>query len=183
MASLSAFFVKKFSVKQLFWLIPIILSIHNLEEALTMPQWVPAHLPLLRSTIPLFNHLHFSTAQLYISLSSVTLFPFLVTFFCTCRERTQRKIIIMLTLQAIIFWNALMPHISGVVVLGMYNPGVVTAVVCNVPFSVYLFKRMRTEGIITNNSMREILVAGVLLYLPVVYINHLLAEVAAKLFF
>jgi len=106
-----------------FWFIPIILSLHNLEEALTMPQWMSAHLPMLRFTIPIFEHLHFTTTQLYISLSLVTVIPLLVTFVCLRGERTATKISILLTLQAIIFWNALMPHISGLFALGMYNQG------------------------------------------------------------
>ncbi len=174
MASLN--FNPTLSTKQLLWLIPIILSIHNLEEALTMPQWMSAHLPMLQEKIPLLNHLQFSTNQIYISLVSVTAIPFLVTFFCTRGEFSQRKILVPLTLQAIIFWNALMPHISGVFVLGMYNPGVVTAVVCNVPFSVYLYKRVKREGIVSKSALRNCILIGLAAYLPVVYLNHIIAQ-------
>jgi hypothetical protein len=169
-------YIGRSSHSKLFWSIPIILSIHNLEEVLTMPQWMPAHLPILSTTIPFFDHLQFSTTQLYVSLSLVTLIPFVVTFFCLHGERTTKKISILLTLQVIIFWNALIPHISGLLVLGMYNPGTITAVLLNVPFSIYLYKRMQQEEIVSNTTLRDCIFIGLAAYLPIVYLNHLLAQ-------
>jgi hypothetical protein len=163
------------SVKYL-WSIPIILSIHNLEEALSMPQWMSAHLPMLRSTMPIFEHLRFSSTQLSISLSLVTLIPLLMTFVCLRGERSVLKMSILLILQTIIFWNALIPHAIGVVVLGMYNPGTITAVFLNIPFSIYLYRRVKREGIVPEPTVKKIFIAGLVLYLPAVYVNHLIAE-------
>lgn len=163
--------------------IPIILSIHNLEEALTMPEWILAYLPMLRSTIPIFEYLHFSTTQLYCSLLSVTIIPFLVTFLCLRGERTEKKISLLLILQAIIFWNALMPHVLGVFVLGIYNPGTITAVLLNIPFSIYLFMRVRKEEIVSAIVLKRNIIAGLILYLPIVYVNHILAHGVTKMFF
>lgn len=167
--------IERSSLK-LFWCIPIILSIHNFEEALTMPEWMSEHLSLLRATIPYFTHLQFSTTQLYISLFLLTLIPLLVTVACLHGELTPKKISILLILQSIIFWNTLMPHISGLVVLRMYNPGTITAVLFNVPFSVYLHRKVEKEGIASRNSLRNCILIGLAVYLPVVYLNHLVAE-------
>lgn len=166
-----------------FWFIPIILAVHNLEEALTMPQWMSEHLPMLRSAISLFEHLHFSTTQLYISLSLVTIIPMLVTFICLQGKRTAVKTSILLIMQAIIFWNALMPHISGLFVLGMYNPGAVTAMMLNVPFSVFLYRKVKQEEIVSFGTLRLCIVIGLMLYLPIVYVNHLAAQLFANTFF
>ncbi|MDP1677508.1 MAG: HXXEE domain-containing protein [Bacteroidota bacterium] len=162
--------------QKLLWSIPIILFIHNLEEALTMPQWMLTHFPMLRTTIPFFEHLQFSVTQLYASLFLVTLIPFLVTFFCLRGERTTEKISILLVLQAIIFWNALVPHISGLFVLEMYNPGTITAVLLNVPFSIYLYRRVKQEELIPKNTIRNCIFIGLAAYLPIVYLNHLVAQ-------
>ncbi len=173
----------KRSLLKFFWSIPLILSIHNLEEALTMPQWMSSHFPMLRTTIPFFEHLHFSTTQLYVSLLLVTIIPFLVTFICLRGERTTKKISILLTLQSIIFWNALMPHVSGLFVLGIFNPGTITAVLFNIPFSIYLYRRVRQEGIVSKETIRYCIFIGLIAYLPVVYFNHLVAESVATAFF
>ncbi len=166
-----------------FWFIPIVLAIHNLEEALTMPQWITTHLPMLRSTVPFFEYLHFSTTQLYISLFLVTLIPLVVTFVCLGGKRTATKVSILLIFQSIIFWNALMPHISGLFVLGMYNPGIITAVLFNVPFSVYLYRRVQQKNIISKNRLRNCILIGLIAYIPVVYLNHLIAQFFATAFF
>jgi len=166
-----------------FWTIPIILSIHNLEEALTMPQWMSAQLPTLRSTLPFFEHLQFSTTQLYVSLFLVTLLPFLVTYFCLRGERTTKKISTLLILQAIIFWNGLMPHTTGLFVLRMYNPGAMTAILLNIPFSVFLYRRVVREGIVSKSTVHNCILIGLAAYLPIVYLNHLLAQILPNLFF
>ncbi len=168
--------------KKLFIPIPVILFVHNLEEALTMPQWMSAHRTLLQEKISLFNHLQFSTAQLYLSLVSVTLFPLLLTIYCLRDELSKRKITILLILQSIIFWNALVPHIGGLFLLGMYNPGTVTAVAFNIPFTFFLFRKLERDGVISLHRVRNIPLIGLVLYLPIVYINHLLAEYAVKIF-
>ncbi|MDD8017944.1 MAG: HXXEE domain-containing protein [Bacteroidota bacterium] len=173
--------VKNRPIQQVFWLIPAFLALHNLEEALTMPAWIPEHLPLLHKTIPLFAHLQFSPTQLYLSLFLVTVIPFAITFICMRGERTHAKLFILLTLQSIIFWNALMPHVIGLVMLGMYNPGVLTAVVINIPFSVYLLKRVAVEKLTGKRVTKKILLTALVIYLPIVYANHILAQAISRL--
>lgn len=168
-------------LKRLFWFITFFLTLHNIEEALTMPQWMDAHLPLLKERIPIFQFLTFSSTQLYVSLVLVTLIPFIVSFLCLRGELSGQKITMMLTLQSIIFWNALMPHLSGAILLGMYNPGTVTAVLFNIPFTVYVIKKVKTFETAPAFSIKAIFSTGALVYLPLVYTNHLIAKAIANL--
>ena len=69
-------------MKRLWWYIPVILTVHNCEEALTMPHWMSVHLRVLREKIWLMDELQFSPKQLYLSLLLVTIVPFLFTYFC-----------------------------------------------------------------------------------------------------
>jgi len=163
-------------LKKILWFIPALLPVHNLEEALTMPVWVEENLWKVREVIPLFNHLQFSTPQLYLSLVLVTVVPFMVSFFCLRGELTERKVNILLTLQTIIFWNALVPHVSGVILLHMYNPGTISAVLINLPFSLYLLRYLLKHNILTHKQIGIVLVLGLIVYFPVVYVNHLLAS-------
>ncbi|MFA6455807.1 MAG: HXXEE domain-containing protein [Bacteroidota bacterium] len=171
----------KIDSKRLLPLIPAVLFFHNLEEALTMPHWLAAHLPELQEKVPLFRSLEFSRTQIFISLILVTVVPLIITILCLRGEQTRRKISVLLTLQSIIFWNALMPHISGIFVLGMYNPGTVTAVAGNVPFSILLFYLLWKEQTIETRVLMHALIDGLFLYLPAVYLNHLLAHRIASL--
>jgi hypothetical protein len=168
--------------KRLLLFIPALLFLHNVEEALTMPQWMEVHLPLLTERIPLFRLLSFSSRQLYVSLFQVTLIPFIVSLFCLLGVLMPRKVTVMLILQSVIFWNALMPHVSGTILLTMYNPGTLTAVVFNIPFSVFLYRKFLGSRTLQADHLKKIILAGGVLYLPLVYTNHLLAMVISNLF-
>jgi hypothetical protein len=170
----------KISTRQLLWLVPIFLTLHNLEEALTMPHWVPAHLPFLQSKFFFFRYLHFSSPQLFLSLSSVTIFPLLLSRYAIVYMKESRRIKTMFVLQSIIFWNAFVPHLAGALLLGMYNPGTITAVVITIPFSFYFFHRTVHDKLIDCTSRRKLLLLGGGAYLPVVYLNHVLAAAVIK---
>lgn len=163
------------------WCIPVLLALHNIEEALTMPSWVMMHLPMLQSKFFFLRFVSFSSLQIYISLLLVTAGPFLLAWICLQAPLTKGKVFLMLILQSVVGWNALVPHLSGVVLLGMYNPGTVTAVVCNLPFTVYLLRKSMREGIISRKEVQGIVLTGLAVYVPLVYINHLLAQTIASI--
>lgn len=168
--------------RKLFWCIPFFLTIHNIEEAVTMPAWIPEHLPSLRSLNHPFASLHFSSTQLYISLVLVTVVPLLIVAVCQRGALTHRKAAVMITLQSVIFWNAIVPHAGGIFVMGMYNPGTVTALLFNIPFSLYGYRAVRKEGFIPASLLHQCIAIGLVVYLPLVYGNHLAAESLASLF-
>ncbi len=171
-----AYLDAKISFRQLLAFIPFVLLLHNCEEAITMPEWVTENISLLQEKIPFFQVLHFSSAQLFASLSLVTLLPFIVFWICRDGEKQSKKIKTLLLLQGIIFANVFVPHIGGSLVLMKYNPGVITAAMFNLPFSFYLFRRAVREGFSTKESLRRILIAAVVVYLPIVYGIHIFAE-------
>ncbi len=168
-------------VKRVLWFITFFLMIHNIEEAITMPKWMQLYQDIVKLRVPFMSHLQFSTVQLYISLVLVTLIPAVTTWLCLRGEIRRIGILTLLTLQAIIFWNALLPHAIGWLFLGMYNPGTVTAVIFNIPFSFYLFYRIRRSGIIPEKLIVRSIAMGLVFYLPLVYLNHLLAHAIANI--
>ncbi|MFZ4622172.1 MAG: HXXEE domain-containing protein [Bacteroidota bacterium] len=172
---------KENEIKKILWLIPIVLTIHNIEEALTMPEWMNLYVGIVKQQVPFMSHLQFSARQLYISLVLVTIVPAVVTWFCLRGEIRTNGILALLTLQAIIFWNALIPHMIGWFFLGMYNPGTMTAVIFNIPFSFYLFYQIRRSGIVPEKLIVRSIGMGLVIYLPLVYLNHLLAHTIANI--
>ena len=71
------------SYRQALWCIPILLLIHNAEEALTMPEWMNTYLPMLQEKLFLFRYVNFSTTQLYVSLFLVSITPFIISGSCS----------------------------------------------------------------------------------------------------
>jgi hypothetical protein len=163
-------------LRKILWLIPCFLVLHNIEEAVLMPEWVSQNISILRDRFWFFQHLQFSSRQIYISLLGVTVIPMIVSCICLSGELTLRKISIMIVLQGIIGWNAVVPHISGFLLFGLDNPGTITAALINLPFTVYLFRRIIKDRIIEKKSAMGIIAISLIAYLPIVYLNHLIAH-------
>ncbi len=168
-------------MKRILWYIPVLLLFHNIEEALTMPQWISVHLDMLRTNYPLFENFRFSSTQIFVSLFQISVIPISISVYCISGDLTKRSLMLLMILQSIIFFNAIIPHLAGSIILQMYNPGIVTALVYNIPFSFYLASRLLREGIVQAKDIKKAMSLGAVLYLPLVYLNHLLAHAIAKI--
>ncbi|MCC6568972.1 MAG: HXXEE domain-containing protein [Anaerolineales bacterium] len=129
------------SFDQLLWLVPIFFMLHNMEEAPFMEAWT--------KRLPLKIHPQISTRQFVIAVTFLTLGGFLVTYMGVEYLQNLIGYLIVLGIQTIMFFNAFIPHIGSTIRFRMYSPGVVTATLITIPFSLYLFQRAIAEHIIT----------------------------------
>ena len=170
------------TVKHLLWSIPGILTIHNIEEALTMPQWVVSNLALVQGSLPFASQLHFERAQLYVSLGLATAVPLCVTLLCAGGNKKSPRLFILLLLQAVIFLNVFIPHILASIIFLRYNPGVVTAVCLNLPFSLYVFRRAVREEYLERRTLVSLFLLALVLYPLIAWANHYAGEWIARAF-
>lgn len=137
-------FLNSIPFDRLLWLVPIFLTIHNLEEAPFMENWskrLPVKLPL-----------SVTTRQFVIAVTFLTIAGFLLTYLGVEVLANQTGYLIVLGIQIILFFNAFVPHIATTIRFRMYSPGVITAVLLMLPFSFYLFRRAFEENILTWNQ-------------------------------
>lgn len=128
------------SFDRLLWFVPIFFALHNLEEAPFMESWsrrLPMKLPV---TI--------TTRQFVIAVTFLTLGGFLLTYIALEYLAKQIGYWVVLGIQAVMLFNAFIPHIATTVRFRMYSPGVITAVLIMLPFSSYLFRRAFAENIL-----------------------------------
>lgn len=128
------------SMEQLLWLVPIFFTLHNLEEAPFMEGWAKG--------LPLRIHPVVTTRQFTCAVIFLTLAGFLVTYWGVEHMHNTTGYLLVFGIQAILFFNAFIPHIGSAIRFRMYSPGVVTAVVITIPFSLYLFHRALRENIL-----------------------------------
>lgn len=128
------------SFDQLLWLVPIFFMLHNIEEAPFMEAWT--------KRLPLRTHPQVSTRQFVIAVTFLTLGGFLATYFGVEYLQNSTGYLIVLGIQAVLFFNAFIPHIGSTIRFRMYSPGVVTATLINIPFSLYLFQPALAEHIV-----------------------------------
>jgi hypothetical protein len=118
------------------WMFPIAATLHNAEEALYMPAWVSAH----SQQLPV----HPSALTIRIGLLVVTLAAWVVS--CLSRRKGEQTIWAYLLFGGAVAMlaNVFVPHLPATLVFRQYTPGVVTAVLLNLPaMSVLLWLALR----------------------------------------
>lgn len=133
-------FLNSISFERLLWLVPVFLTLHNMEEAPFMESWY--------KRLPLKLPLAITTRQFVIAVIFITLAGFGVTYFGVEYLANRTGYLIVLGIQAMLLFNAFVPHIATTIRFRMYSPGVVTAVLIMLPFSFYLFRRAFDENIL-----------------------------------
>jgi len=117
------------SISELFWGIPLLFALHNAEEVPQMARW--SKLVSLR-WMPTV-----STPQFVVAVTLLTLLVLGLTALAADAPPGSAGVYVLTGVQAVIFLNALV-HLG----LTLYNPGLATALLINIPFSVYLFGRL-----------------------------------------
>ncbi len=157
------------------WLIPVLLAAHNAEEALLFPRY----LPLLLGRLPQGWRAvagALTLGQVGTALALVTLIPLLLVIWATSRPKSAVPLWLLLLVQATVLLNVLWHVSAAMVVFDGYSPGLVTAVLINLPFSVYLLGRAARERWVSRGAMWALLPGALLMHGPLLSGLLLLTE-------
>jgi len=126
------------SFERLQWLFPIAVTLHNAEEAIWMPAWTTQHASQLPVHPP-------GASEIRLALLLLTALAFAVT--ALSAKKGPKSVWAYLTFGYIVaMWvNVLVPHLPASVIFFSYTPGVVTAVLINLPVMSYLAVRAMAE--------------------------------------
>ena len=130
--------VKLRSFRSMQWAFPIAVSLHNGEEAFFMPKWVATH----------SGHLpwHPRPVLIWAALLLATLAAFAVTVLSARKGKQSIWTYLLFGYSAAMLINVFAPHIPATLIFGQYTPGVVTAVLTNLPvMSILLYKAVRDQ--------------------------------------
>ncbi len=111
--------------------------------------------------------------QFYVALLGATILPFFLILFATAGRPSRVKSYLAVVLAGVLLLNVFLPHVPAAVVLGGYAPGVATAVLLNLPFSVYFFRRSLHDGRISRRGLMvslAVALAVLLLAIPLLYL-------------
>ena len=133
-------FLNSIPFERLLWLVPIFLTIHNIEEAPLMESWY--------KRLPMKIPLSITTRQFVIAVTFITLAGFVLTYLGVEYLAKPTGYLLVLGIQAILLFNTFVPHIATTIRFRMYSPGVITAILIMLPFSFYLFRRAFAENIL-----------------------------------
>jgi hypothetical protein len=142
--------------QRLQWLFPIALAVHNGEEAITMPEWVARHASEVPSRVAVIigssavhalPPIHTPSANtIRLALLVLTLIAFFVTWFSVRSGKQSVWAYLVFGGIVTMLANVFVPHVPGSVLFQAYTPGVVTAVLINLPLMSWLALRAVREG-------------------------------------
>lgn len=119
------------------WLGFAVIALHNLEEAITAPNWLAVHASELQAR---FGLERIPAANAGAFLTSLTVLTVVILLWIAVASRAQDRsfgVYSIVFLFAVFFCNALVPHIAGVVLLRRYVPGALTAALLVIPFFLF----------------------------------------------
>jgi len=128
------------SFQHLQWLFPILVALHNGEEAIWLPDWSKRaerwHAPIER--------------LIFLPVAAVmTVLAFAVTWLSAASGKQTTWTYLAFGSMAVMLANVLIPHIALTVVQRSYMPGVATAVLLNLPVLSLLVVSAIREGYVS----------------------------------
>ncbi len=138
------------SFQNLQWLFPIVITLHNAEEAVWLPGWsqhagrwhAPVAPGVFRFAVIVFTALAFALTWLSARSGKQTVWSYLIFGY-------------MVAMLA----NALVPHIAVIIAMRQYMPGVATAALLNLPALALLLILALREGYVSGWRAAEYSVA------------------------
>jgi hypothetical protein len=122
------------------WLFPIVITLHNAEEAVWLPDWSKRvgrwHSPIAPGVF------RFAAAVL-------TVLAFVVTWLSAGSGKQTVWTYLAFGYMVAMLANVLIPHVAASVALRSYTPGVATAVVLNLPVLSLLVVLALREGYVS----------------------------------
>lgn len=119
---------------------PLAITLHNIEEALWLPQW---------SQFAKRYHKPVGRNEFYFALICVTLIAYLSSFFFLLFNEVVILKYIYFGFVGAMILNAIFPHLIATIVLKRYAPGVITGIVMNVPCFSFLIIFAIKENLIS----------------------------------
>ncbi|WNG39415.1 HXXEE domain-containing protein [Archangium violaceum] len=148
-------------LRRALWLFPFALTFHNLEEALWLPGWSQQAGAL---------HPPVGTGEFHFAVGVVTAAGWWLTWMAS--RRGGRWLALAAGSWVLMLLNVLLPHVLATVLMHRYAPGVVTALMLNLPVNALLLRRALAEGVLTRRAIAwgaAVVVPTVAASLPVLF--------------
>ncbi len=139
------------------WLLAVSETIHNLEEAIRLPLW---------SATAGVWHPPVEPFQFRFAVAVVTLVFVAVIAWYSKKGATYGKYLMGGSLIVILF-NVFIPHLGASLFLMSYTPGVLSALLLNLPLSVWLLRRGLREREFSPRSLVAGTIMMAMILLPV----------------
>jgi len=151
------------SLRAVIWLGPIVFLVHDLEEVFRTRPWVDANQVLIESTPfqPVVQAMGYEPAKFGLVVALVTVLYFVISYFATRHVRPGVSMNLYAATVLTMCVNVV-THVGQSVLLRMYTPGVITAVLVVLPYTVIALRKLRAHRLLTASTWiaSPLLIAG-----------------------
>ncbi len=141
----------------IYFLFLFAIILHNLEEALWLPQWSKYAKKFHKEVAP--HEFHFA-------LIIVTAFAVMITSGIVFNPNNKIIKFFYFGLLGLMILNAIFPHLLATLALKRYAPGTITALILNVPINTLIIYHSVNAGVISlNGVMISTIVIGITCFL------------------
>jgi hypothetical protein len=171
-----------FNIKIVIWLFPLAYLLHDLEEIFTVENWMhnnrakllelAARNKLLRRFA---NSVDLTTGQFTVAFLFLFIFVILSSYSATRYLRPGIGLDFYLALIGVMFLHVF-THVGQTILFLNYTPGVVTAVLVMLPYTLYSYHRLFYAGLIDFRSVFLSTVIGVIGIFPLLLAAHALGR-------
>jgi hypothetical protein len=152
--------------RTLMWLVPVLLTVHNAEEAIAFRQFKPRLPTLLPEPFAGFEaRLDYST--MLVALCVLSLLAFALALLVSLAPTVRWRLWMLMALQASVAVNVVAHVLSAAFLFHGYAPGLFTAVAINAPFSMLFFRQASREAWVGPRALRALVPAALVLHGPV----------------
>ncbi|HEY2491820.1 MAG TPA: HXXEE domain-containing protein [Paenibacillus sp.] len=168
------------TMQSLVWLFMVVFILHDLEEIIWVEAWIKKNRNQVINNVPtrIRNQLdkifNITSGQFAVAV----LLEFIIFIPFTFMAAEQEKFFIFLSFNAL-FLLHVFTHLGQTLYLKMYTPGVVSAVIFVLPYTLYLFYRLIREELVTWGEVLFSIPVGLML-VPIVLLGHELGRRLVK---
>lgn len=168
------------STQTLVWLFIVVFVLHDLEEIIWVEAWIKKNISHVIHTVPkrfkkpLNKMFNITSGQ----FAFAVLLEFIVFIPFTYIAAEHEKFFVFISFNSL-FLLHVFTHLGQSLYLKMYTPGVISAVICVLPYTLYMFYRMLSEGLVSWNEVLLSIPVG-LLVVPIVLLGHELGRKLVK---
>ena len=125
------------------WLFPLAITIHNMEEAIWLPEW---------SRYAGRFHRQVEKIEFRFAVCVLTILAWTITYLSVTGGKQSIGVYLLCAYSLAMLINVFIPHLAATLLLRRYAPGLVTGLVLNLPVCLLILSAAFRQDYITLNS-------------------------------
>ena len=149
-------------------ILPFAFLLHNMEEAISMEDWIEKS--------PMKISYYVTTNQFVVAVALFTVMGFIVVFVKKTYKNKAQFFILIAGFSGMLLLNVFFPHLITALVFRMYVPGLITAVLINLPLTIYILWHIHKVSKFSIKKMVFTIIGGGIFGIVLAYLFLLIGK-------